>query len=474
MGSAKTTPRLRRQDTATSLSSPAVPAAPVTIRRPALATASTAVTDWCHAHPALSATALGVLAFSIAWLRLPAIARDTLWAEDGRDFLQGALDNGPLTQTFAPYAGYLQFLPRIIADITVQFLPVSLYALSMTFASCVAAGVMAAIVFLCARDCVPNLWPRVLLALLVVAAPLVPREVSGNTANLHSLVLWTMFWMLLYRPRTRAGSAALGILALCGALTEIQAVFLFPLFLWQWRDPRRLWPRIGCAIGVGAQLVVTLAWPRSSMDGQVSPASVAYGLLINAVVPTWVPQAGIGAAIGGGGILVALAACIPFAVALILCLRHGAPTQRVAAAALVGTAVLVYCVSVLTNPYPYYDYASMSPQELQALWLTRYGVVPSMMLCALFPLAFAAVHSAPGMHSASRRIRGTATVLVIVLAASLAVQLPPQNTRRSNGPEWQPQIASLTEVCRELPGASVVHVTETLDWQVGIRCDRLG
>ena len=128
-------------------------------------------------------------------------------------------------------------------------------------------------VFVCTRDVIPWLPGRVLIAGLTVLAPLAPREVLGNAANVHSLVLWTVFWMLLYTPRTRAGSIALGIVALLGAATEIQCLFLLPLALIRWRDRRR-WPMLaGLGAGLAMQLFVTLFWPRGSPGIRLSKRS---------------------------------------------------------------------------------------------------------------------------------------------------------------------------------------------------------
>jgi hypothetical protein len=444
---------------------------------------------WVARHPVSLTVGFGIVCAVIAWLRLPAIARDTLWAEDGRTFLQGALSSNSPAMLFAPYAGYLHLLPRIIAALTVQFVPVSLYAQAMTAGSCIAAGVMAAIVYVCSADVVRWMPARIVIALLTVLAPLAPREVLGNAANLHSLVMWTVFWMLLYRPRTRLGSYLLGCAALIGALTEIQLIFLLPLALLRVRDRASLWTRVGWLVGVLAQLSVTVLWPRSPGVGPaISMPSLAYGFVINSVLPVWIPQNSIGRAIVWGGPLLVVALCVPFAVALYLGLRYGTRAQRVAALALVGAAALVYAGSVLENPHPYYNYASLGASALRTPWLTRYGVVPSMMLCALIPLAVdvllarrrQAQRFEPRMPagSAGRTLGGpaarvVAASVVVALVGCLLAQFVPQETRRSGGPAWQPQIAALRETCERLPDNALIRVNETLGWQVAIPCARI-
>lgn len=437
------------------------------------------ISRWMSGSRVMVPIVLGVLTASLAWVRLPAIARDTLWAEDGRNFLQDALNLGPLNSLFVPYAGYLHTLPRIVAALTVQFMPVQLFALSMTFGACLLAGIMAAIVYVCSADVITWIPARVLIAALTVLAPLAPREVLGNMANLHSLVLWTIMWVLLYRPRTRAGSIAIAVFVLLGALTEIESVFLLPLLLWRPRDRSRWVVRSAYLVGVAAQLCVTVIWPRGqSGHPPVDFWSIPYGYLINAVMPVWVQQDSIGAAVAWGGPALCIALALPFAVAAFVVLRLGSAIQRVAATALIAGSVVVYSVSIVENPNTFYDYAVMSTAQLESVWLVRYGVVPSMMLCGLVLLAAGVIvarrRSAVRLPAPRRSVHGLiVTPVVVGLVALLLVQFFPQGTRRSYGPEWQPQIPTLSSQCESLPDSQSVRFRETINWSVTVPCGLL-
>ena len=422
---------------------------------------------------------LGLLTALLAWIRLPAIARDTLWAEDGRNFLQDALNLGPIESLVVPYAGYLHTFPRIVAALTVQFMPVQLFALSMTFGACLLAGIMGAIVYVCSADVVAWIPARVLIATLTVLAPLAPREVLGNMANLHSLALWTLLWVLLYRPRSRAGSIAIAVFVLLGTLTEIESVFLLPLLLWRPRDRSRWLVRSTYLAGVAIQLCVTVIWPRGpSGNPPVDFWSIPYGYLINAVTPLWIPQDSIGVVVAWGGPALCIALALPFAVAAFVVLRRGSSIQRVAATALIVGSVIVYSVSVIENPNGFYDYADMSAAQLGSLWLARYGVVPSMMLCSLVLLAVGVIvarrRSAVRLPATRHSSRGAiVTPVVVGLVVLLLVQFFPQSTRRSSGPEWQPQVAALSSRCESLPDGRSVHLRETIDWSVTVPCGLL-
>lgn len=426
-------------------------------------------------HPTLVLMAFGALAAVAAWARIPAVARDTLWAEDGRNFLQGAIDSGPIGSLFVPYAGYLHTIPRMIAAVVESFVPVSGWALGMTAGSCIVAGGLAASVFVATRGIISWMPVRVALASLTVLAPLAPREVLGNAANLHTLVMWALFWIALSRPRTPASVVGLSLVALLGALTEVQALFLLPLLLFHPRDRWR-WPaRAMLVVGAIAQLAVTLAFPRSSGHGADDPLSIVYGFLINSVMPLGVPQLAIGPVLDAAGPLLGILLLVPICLAGTLVLRGGTATERVAVIALGVGSLTVFCVSVIENPNTFYDYADMTSKQLADAWLTRYGVLPSMMLAAILLIGLGV---AVRTQRRNRLWTGDAgsTILAALcglLLISLVTQFVPEDTRRSAGPEWRPQLAAATERCETQPLGSQVLLQETIGWHVAVPCSLL-
>ena len=114
--------------------------------------------------------------------------------------------------------------------------------------------------------------------------------------------------------------------------------------------------------------------------------------------------------------------------------------------------MVFFTVDITTNPDSFYDYASFTPSQLLGVWLTRYGVVPSMMLIALVPIAASiaverrrpalatnpadlghpGARARSGHHAAARM---TAVASCAVIAVLLLAQVGPQMTRRSGGPE---------------------------------------
>ena len=428
-------------------------------------------------HPAWAVAVFGLVCALVAWFRLPAIARDTLWAEDGRTFLQAASDHGLMNTLFQPYAGYLHVVPRILAGVVAP-LPVDWWALGMTAGSCLVAGFLAAVVLVCTRDVVPWMPARVLIASLTVLAPLAPREVLGNAANVHSLFLWALIWMLLHSPRTRRGAIALGAIALFAALTEIQSLLLLPLLLIRPRQPLRWIVRGGLLLGLTGQVLVTLIFPRGHTGNPpVPPLSMLYGYLINAVTPLGVPQHSIGPVIASSGPTVALVILVCLTPAVVYALVRGQALQRYAVITLVAGSLVFFVVDIATNPNTFYDYATMTHDQLSTVWLVRYGVVPSMMLAATVPIAAAIAwerrRERHGEHGRSLQ-KAVAVSSCLLLAVLLLVQFGPQQTRRSWGPAWQPQLAAARLECSRNPELGSVVLRETINWHVVVSCTRLG
>jgi hypothetical protein len=435
-------------------------------------------TEFPRRHSMLLYVGFGALAALAAWLRLPPTARDTLWAEDGRNFLQGAIDNGPFGSLFIPYAGYLHTIPRLLASAVVSLVPVSGWALAMTAGTCLITGALAAAILVATRDTVRWRPARILVALLVVLAPLAPREVLGNAANIHSLVMYALLWVAMARPRGRRSSIGLAIVALLGALTEVQSVLLLPLLLVGGRDRRRTPIRVGLLSGVVVQLAITLLFPRSSSHGTPdSPASLAYGYLINVVMPLGVPERAIGTTLAAVGPAIGIAILLVILLAFAFVTVHGSRIERIVVAALLIGSVGIYASSIIVNPNGFTQYAGLTHQQLLSVWLVRYGVVPSIMLAAIVPVAWgvavASRGSAIGPSRAGRLVTVGLAMLMALLALSLALQFTPAETRRSNGPAWQPQLAAAREACESLPGTSRITLDETISWHVSVPCAML-
>jgi hypothetical protein len=445
-------------------------------------------------RPSAAIAVLFVVVGAVAsWARLPTVAQNTLWAEDIRDFLGDAVKYGPLPSLVRPYAGYLHTVPRIIAGLTAQFVPVSGWANAMAFGACIVTGIVGGLVFISSGTTIRWMPARILVASITFLVPLAPHEVLGNTANLHWYFLWLAPWLLLYRPSSRAVAWIMAIAALFAALTEIQMVLFIPLMLWQRSDRRRLPIRALYLVGASLQIVTTLFAPRNSSTAHlVDPLSLGYGYLINCVMTIASPDpAVLGPMLLAFGPTVGILMLVPFAALALYVVLRGSKMQRILAATLFVGSFALYAIAVEISPGTFYEYASMSKLQLAVPWIARYGVVPSAFLLALVPLALvvwrhhrlgalARSHSLPqpGAVPIAARLRLDRACLAVLCAVLLimAASFVPASTRRADGPVWQPQVAQQEASCQNQSSSAqiVLHGAPLSRWNIYLTCAQLG
>ncbi|MFI2753062.1 hypothetical protein ACGIF2_06470 [Cellulomonas sp. P22] len=389
------------------------------------------------------AVLVGVLLSIVGWLRLPAVARDTLWAEDGRVFLWDAFYAPAWSTLLRPYDGYLHLLPRFAAELTVLTAAPPSYATAVSAAACLLAGGAGALVYVCARSVTDNPWLRIAFAAVTLLVPALPLEVLGNLANVHWFALWLTPWLLLYLPETRVGAWLFGLVALACALTEIQTAFFVPLVLWRWRDRRGWVIRAGLLVGLVAQV---LGAPDRAPRTSPVPAAedVISGYLVNAVLSLWWgSEEAITLTVIRFGWGAAALVLVPSCAALILVLRRGTPTQRLAAITFPAASVVLWSAALLISR-PEAGWSRPDASSTRVLTLLRYAVVPSMLLLAALILALTVLPRHPGAYAA-------AAVVMTPLLVAAVTNFSPALTSRSNGPEWAPEVREALEECREDP-----------------------
>lgn len=438
----------------------------------------------------LGVVAIAAVAALVAWLRLPPAARDTLWAEDGRVFVQQRAAGAPFGTWFVPYDGYLHLVPRIVADLAWSWLPVGGLASGVTVLACLVAGVVAAAVWSCSRGLVASRAVRLALAAVTVFVPLAPLEVSGNLANLHWYLLWLTPFLLLHRYRSTTSTVLATVAALLVGLTEIQAVLLVPLVVLVRLLRRRSGPSrldlvpvavLGAALVV--QLVVAALTSRADAPGAASTVpQVVLGYLSSVVLGTWVPSAStMGGLLDGAGWSVVLVAAVPFVASALVVIRSaGRSTVRrsdddasgsvasgrmvlasVAAVASVG----LWTLDVVVNHGPDTKFWFADPGRVSELGLTRYAVVPSMFLLVVVLCAVDAL-----LLSTRRRLRAAGAAGLVALAIVAAAWFVGPDTVRADGPRWEGSLGVAEDVCDD--GAEVADVAGApAGWGALLSCE---
>lgn len=463
-------------------------------RRSGLQRAATALFARPSAWIAIAIVPVGAL---LSWIRLPTLTRDTLWAEDIRNFLGDAVRYGPVQALFRSYAGYLHTVPRTIAGLTVEFAPVSTWANSMTLGACVVTGIVGGLVFIATGTTVRWVPARLLIASVTFLVPLAPREVLGNAANLHWYFLWLAPWLLLYRPASRAAAWVMAAAALFATLTEIQMALFLPLMLWQRRNRLRLPIRALYLFGIALQLVATLTTPRGIPSTQsVGLASVAYGYLINCVMTILSTNpAVLGPILISSGPLIGIVMFLLVLAIVTYIVLRGTHLHRVLALTLLFASLALYAIAVEVSPRTFYDYATMPKIQLGSPWLSRYGVVPSMFLLCLIPLACvvwrdrhpwgnSSISRSTKIGAVSARRQAVAVfrgnlapaIPLVVVVAVMLMSFTPAYTLRSHGPDWQSQFARQQALCAHEAVASPVELrgAPSARWQLSLPCAELG
>lgn len=204
--------------------------------------------------------AAGALSLFRLWLGNSQAVTENLWAEDGLFALCIHKANFE-TCLVDPFAGYMLFLPRVLAW-PVSVLPWESWALAANVLAAVLAGLTAAFVLVIMRGAGLSWFVSSVTALLPVISPMVGLEALNAIGSSYMLLLFASTLAALFRPnRGRGWTGLIGALLLVTALTIPSAVVLVLLVAIQWvrrqidRSVALIW--LGAlAVGLGSQMLV--------------------------------------------------------------------------------------------------------------------------------------------------------------------------------------------------------------------------
>lgn len=431
---------------------------------------------------AVAAVVVAVVATALAWYRLGPVTRATVWAEDGGVFFRDHLAAGSVGSLVRPYAGYLHLLPRLVVDLGFAR-PVEQYAVTVAGASCLVVGVVAAAVFVLARDVVP-VWPlRLVLAAVPVVLPVAPFEVSGNAANLHWYMLVLAPWLFAARPRSWWGASVVAVLAVGAVLTEPQTLVSAPLLLVAWwpasgagRRPslRALPVTVVTLLAGAAQVVTALTTDRISRPGDPTVRDVVHGYLLQPLAAAWTRDVGaVAEAVDRHGPGVVVVPGVAIAVVLLAALVLGGWRARFQVVALAVASVVVWVAALVANASADGHWGERDVSAFAEAGPSRYAAASAMLLVSAVVVAASVLIDRRGRSAGSVAVVGVLsgvvgwlTVAAVVAAATGAVV--PGATQRSDGPEWRPQVERQVETCRADPGA--VLDVRTAPWGTAVPC----
>jgi hypothetical protein len=394
---------------------------------------------------------------------------NSLWAEDGRVFLTGALQD--FTGTFFEQnGGYLHIVPRTIAGI-VALLPVREAAAGMAVGSAAAIALIAAFVYAASSEVLESRSARLMLAATVLLVPIPGHELLANTTNLHFYLLFGCFWALMWQAETAVALGARGVMVVATALSDPISALFIPLAI-----VAPAYRRSGRALVVSGLFLVGLVIQFAVIGGGARPERnwsfrlealpdvfsfrVAGGLLVG--------DRFLGDAWAAGGRGFAYGALLIVAVVItVLLVRSDRRTIAFALIAL-GYAGLFFCVQLVGRGTGGID-PEVHGTRLDA---ARYVLVPFLLLTAtIVALVDRGYERRQGSSGWAWARRAALLWLIALVAVNYSV-----TGDRSRGPRWDRELGDARRTCasgglrnaRVLVAPSPPHV-----WYATVPCNRI-
>jgi hypothetical protein len=182
-----------------------------------------------------------------------------VYGEDNGIFLVGALAHP--WDLLAPFGGYLELVPRILGQI-VSLLSLWDAALIYAVSGALIAAVCALFIYHASEGYIRSPWLRAMLGAALILLPLAPIEMADSGVDSPWYLLPTVFWAVMWRPRTRWGMLAAALMAFAATSSEILAIIYLPLLvirviaLPRWREHA---VTIGFLLGLLAQVPAILS-----------------------------------------------------------------------------------------------------------------------------------------------------------------------------------------------------------------------
>jgi hypothetical protein len=421
-------------------------------------------------------------------------ALNSIWIEDAGNFLQDALHNSVLTTLTTQMNGYYDVVPRAITAVAVAF-PVAWAPGIMSAAAAAEYALFGLIVYIASGPYLRNPWLRLLVAAPACVVPLGYTQVNNDLATVQFVALYGLFWLLLWRPVTRAGQVCAPIIMLGATLTSILPVLFAPLVaarLIADRSKTAIAVAVCWAAGLVAQWTVQVRGLSNRKGGLfTSPLWILGNYVTRAVpraifgekalggpgtnyrgspVPLSIPDPAVHAALIWG------ACAIVVAVVVIALARLTAPHWPLAITALLFSVVLF--VGEIVDNYPV-----VHPRYVIAPALLLYTAIVVMLRprgatasapagqAGGTPTGDTAVTAAPtGSSPRSVAAWTPVTVFALLLAIVVGFNFRVVNTR-SESPPWTAVVAAARQTCMK-PGTADYEYSH-LWWTVRIPCSRV-
>jgi hypothetical protein len=381
---------------------------------------------------------------------------DSVWAEDGRDFLATSLSDGAIGSLLEPFAGYGHVLPRILTGIATAA-PLSAASAIMAFEAVTAVGLLAVVVYRASAGHVQNVWIRFLLAAFVALQP-VAREVLVSLANLQWYLIFAAFVVLLWSANSRSAIIVGGIVCFLAAASSPFGILLLPyavLRIVGLRTGRGWVAPLALASGSVVQTWVMLHAPERDLDPMTWPLRLGAWYLGHVLAPVFFGERLTGddltaRSLGLGVVALAVGVLLWFA------------ASRRARSDMLPVLVCVGVFSIL-----FY----LAPTVVGGIAPPRYAVTAALSLA--FGVAVMASQVVGDRREASPSVRARLPLVVgigTVMLVCWAVSLP---AGRPAGPSWRQAVQSGSSACKSGSAQSVEVAISPARWTARLPCSKV-
>lgn len=393
---------------------------------------------------------------------------DSLWAEDGQIFLQGAASQGFWEAITSVYSNYLVVVPRLIAE-AADLLPLRDAPAGVSILSAVMIALSGLVVWYASAAHIRNPFLRGSLAAVTVLAPVAGLESVDSASYVSWYMLVATFWVLLWRPRTTVGAAFAALFVLATALSNPGVWFFIPLAALRAlaiRDRRDLIIVSSFAIGSAIQM------PVLALSNEPTVDPVWTSDIWTVYVQRVVDGAAFGERLGGAAwahlgwpFLIALLAC--GVAGLVLGLKQSSSAARYFAVIALPTSLVMFVVAIYQRAV-----------ATQMIWPDgthfgnggRYAIVPALLLIsAALVLLDSSLRKRP-RHGWPQWI-GTGAVALLLLGVVTSFYV--RDTAARGTPSWEDALNSAASTCTAEHPATVVVPTSPPGFGVTLPCDQV-
>jgi hypothetical protein len=419
-----------------------------------------------RAEKALLAGAFLALAIVVQLARIGWTASlDSLWAEDGTIFLQGAHTHGFFDVIGAEYAGYLVLVPRLIGEVAAA-LPLRDAPAVVSILSAAMVAISALVVWWAATGHIRSPYLRGALAIATALTPVGGLEAIDSASYVSWSMLFACFWLLLWRPRGQLGASLAALFIVLAALSNPGIWFLFPLAALRAlavRDRRDLTIVLAYFGAAAVQLVI---YAQSSYEtGDPIWTHDIWTVFLQRVIDGTafgLRLGGVGWELLGWGLLIGLS--VAAVVGLAVGLYRSSAIARVFAAIAIPTALAFFFVSVYQRAV---GTPMLWPPDVYNGSAGRYSIVPVLLLISV---AMVFIDRRSGDSEGAWRLTWPSAVLAGLVLISVAVSLPAREIAVRGTPPWEASVEAAASECEREGIAEVTIPTSPPGFGVQLPC----